>query len=256
MSTRNAIQPVVYVLLVERTDQLHDALLLDLTTESLVTAPAVGEVFDLAEWCSLDEELHLDPACCLWVNRSRREVFSDGGNVVVRQVLGVSQGESPRDPVAEFEREAERMRHRAEFFAEVAGELVPAVARRILDACAEAIVTRLSTEPARGVDEDALSAWQEAAGILQADDHLLRETMISELQGLADEATRGLSVSDRVAVWLHTARGEADADADLWDSEDLRHFDPLTAYRGALDDAHERIVRQVLGKLQDEVVER
>lgn len=144
------------------------------------------------------------------------------------------------------EAEPARAQRRAAFFDALGPEPLSDVAARAMDTCAAAVEASLKAEPARGVIEDAATAWAEAQAIVQADGHDLRELLVQELHGLAADALAGLPATQRRALWAFVEPHECDECSDVWSRAGSEAFDPLQAWPGSLDIAEERIVRRVL----------
>jgi hypothetical protein len=120
-----------------------------------------------------------------------------------------------------------------------------------LSECVATVASSLMAEPARRLEEDAASAWDEAVVIANAEEHAMHEVLVQDLGGLAADALGRLSLPERRAVWAHLEPHESGRGGDLWDRRDADQVDPFRALPGCLDEAEARIVRRVLGALAD-----
>lgn len=246
-------KPVVHLLTVYLAGTMdREGPLYRLSTESSLPLPLVGEEIDPQEWPEpwFQPEFPGRPLTVV----KRAIGLQDLDDVVLCECVLTVDWSADADPpeLVAANHETDRMRRRAEFYAEVADDLVPAVASKALDGCVAAIVASLSLERPQWGDQEVESALHEAAGMVQAVNNMHLDMLARDLCGRAMSLIRDLPLADRVAVWLYTTSEDTGERGDLWDRDDLlRHFDPLTAYSGALDDAHQRIVSAVLGALQD-----
>ena len=152
--------------------------------------------------------------------------------------------------VADAEKALANQTRRADFFESLARGQARAAAPAPLDTVIKGIVSQLKTRPAHGVVSEAASEWEEAAQILQANDHLFAEILRSEIRSSVARALKQMSQADRLAVWL------ADADMKDWffdnDWPDPEaDFDPAACWGRALDEAEEKIVRRITSALLD-----
>jgi len=135
---------------------------------------------------------------------------------------------------------------RGTFLSALAVDLMPGVASSAIDACVRDVVAHLKAEPARGFDDFGPTAWDEAVGILSADEHLMAETVREDLASAAYAALERLPRAERIAAWLDTHDDELRDEADLWDGEvNLDRFEPLDAWTGSADKMVKRVVRAV-----------
>lgn len=84
-----------------------------------------------------------------------------------------------------------RMQRREAFFAALGPLPLAEQASSALSECTKMVEARLKSEPPRGLEDDAASAWDEAALVITADGHPMRDVVVQELGGLADEHWRG-----------------------------------------------------------------
>lgn len=147
--------------------------------------------------------------------------------------------------------EAARINRRADFLASLGPLPLDELASAALDECVATVVSSLKAEPARGLEGDAASAWDEAVQIANADEHAMREVLVQDLGGLAADALGRLSPPRRRAVWAYLEPHESGRGGDLWDRQDADQFDPIRGWPGCLEEAETRIVRRVLRALAD-----
>jgi hypothetical protein len=120
------------------------------------------------------------------------------------------------------------------------------VASQAVDACASDVVAHLKAEPACGFKDFGPTAWDEAVGILSADEHLMAETVHEDLASAAYAALERLPRAERIAAWLDTHDDELRDETDLLDGEvNLDRFEPLDAWTGSADKLVKRVVRSV-----------
>lgn len=95
----------------------------------------------------------------------------------------------------------------------------------VQDKLIQSIVSSMKATPARGIEDEAENAWQEAAIILQANNHLLADMLQREIQSEVQRAIAKLEREDRLILWL------AAAGLDDWYPDDFPDaptgFDPL-----------------------------
>ena len=152
--------------------------------------------------------------------------------------------------LADAEQALANQTRRADFFESLAREQAGVAAPALIDTAVRGIVSRLKTQPAHGIASEVASEWEEAAQILQANDHLLAEILKTEIRRSVARALKQMSQADRLAVWLATADlNDWFFDEDWPDPE--ADFDPAVRWSGVLDEAEEKIVRRIESALLD-----
>ncbi len=91
--------------------------------------------------------------------------------------------------------------------------------------------------------------------IVQADGHLLFETLVSELQMAARRAVATLDRRQRVMLWMSCEPDELNEHAELWDLDSAHGFDPLTRDTGAIENEVARQVIRDLGAVRIETMD-
>lgn len=173
----------------------------------------------------------------------------DGPHYSLLVCVALDDFEARREAeLADAEQALENQTRRADFFESLAQDQARSTAPAVMDTTVQSIVSRLKTRPAHGVVSEAVSEWEEAAQILQANDHLLAEMLRSEIRGSAVRALKQMGRADRLAVWL------ADADLNNWFSDQnwpdpKGAFDPLEQWRGALDETVNEITQRIFSEL-------
>lgn len=162
-----------------------------------------------------------------------------------------TEDEQLAELLSDQEQETERQRRRATFFANAFRELAGDVVTPTLDECAAAIQRDLRGAPARGVCEGAPSAWEEAADIAKTDGHMLFETLVEELHGLAADAIRKLPTERLTALWVRFEPAQSASDSELWSRVGAEDVDPAKARCGGLESVERAIVRRVLDGLRE-----
>ncbi len=161
----------------------------------------------------------------------------------------VAQSQQPSPEVTEAWEECDRQQRRADFLTDMLQAVLPELASDAVEFCVQTVTAQFQAEPARGFEDWGTTAWHEAAGILQADGHLLVEQVREDLATAALTAVAALSPTARLAAWLDTEPGALGRSSDLWDRTNLVRFDPLTERACCLDALVKRVVRRVVDQL-------
>lgn len=136
---------------------------------------------------------------------------------------------------------------RGDFLTALMWDLAKYNAPEIRSRLVQGIVLNMKITPARGIEDEAENEWEEAAIILQANDHLLADMLQREIQSDVQRAIAKLQREDRLTLWL------AASGLDDWCPEDFpdaqASFDPLAHSSSTLDTAEEKLSRQVLSLL-------
>ncbi len=82
----------------------------------------------------------------------------------------------------EAEQDLQRQTGRADFLQSVAREQARRTAPDVLNKVVDGIESEMKSMPAHGIESEAVSAWDEAAAILQANGHMLAEMQRSEIE--------------------------------------------------------------------------
>lgn len=152
-------------------------------------------------------------------------------------------------------RDFDRERRRAAFLSRLVEDLLPSVASDAFEACVAAVGRELKGQPGSGLEPGAATAWVEAAMIVQADGHLLFETLAGELQMAARRALATLDRRQRVMLWMSREPDEWNEHADLWGLDSTHGFDPLTRNTDAIEDEVARQVIHDLGSVRIETMD-
>lgn len=150
------------------------------------------------------------------------------------------------------EADAEHQTRRGDFLNALVCDLARHCAPEVRQKLVHGIVSSMKAMSAHGIEDEAQSAWEEAAMILQADGHILTNMLQSEIQADVGRAIAELEREDRLTLWL------ADAGLDDWYPDDFPKaqaaFDPLAHSRRTLDTAEEKLTRRVVTLLYEHVL--
>lgn len=134
---------------------------------------------------------------------------------------------------------AERHQKSSAFWQTMLNDLAQQQVPNLLDALVQVAREAMKNQPAHGMTE-ASSEWTEAASILQADGHLLADTVNKQLVSRVHDAIQRLSREDRLFLWL-AHRGMEEVEADALDHD----FEPPSG-----SDAMEKVRKEVLWELK------
>lgn len=108
-------------------------------------------------------------------------------------------------------------------------------------------VSAMKTTPARGIHGEAEFAWEEAALILQAKDHLGADILQPYIQADAQQAIAKMNRVDRLTLWLEAAG------MDDWSPDDFPNaqtgFEPLKHSRRNLETVESQLIEKVVSLL-------
>lgn len=228
-------------------------------TQSLLDPPNIGDLTTPMAW----PEPWYRPA--RWgqpmtvVSRRTRILEADG---VVRRdcTLHLDWADDPHGPtvedlhadLVEATADCARQKQRADFWSDTARSMAIDFGNTIIDACERRVVDRFKLDVARGAAADGDSAWREAAAVVQANDHLMVETVLRDIRDAACSIVADLSSPERIAACLVFKTPELDEDSDVWTANPaLVDFDPWTARYSAADDLVTCITKRVVSQLHN-----
>lgn len=179
-----------------------------------------------------------------------KHVFSETGpgpeaNHLLMVAVALGDLESRQEAALdEAESALENQTRRGDFLSVLLRDLAQHTAPEVRDKLVQGIVSAMKGMSAHGIEDEAESAWEEAAMILQANDHLLADMLQGEIQADVRRAIAQLDREDRLTLWL------ADAELDDWFPDDWPDaqtaLDPLTRWREAMDAAEQQMTQRVL----------
>lgn len=147
----------------------------------------------------------------------------------------------------EAETKLEDQTRRGDFLSAMLIDLAQHTAPELRNKLVQGVVSSMKAKPAHGIEDEAESAWEEAARILQADGHGLADMQRGDVESDVRGALKKLGREDRLTLWLEEAQLN-DWFSDDW-PKSATAFDPLTHLRGALDLVEEQLTRRVLSLL-------
>lgn len=109
------------------------------------------------------------------------------------------------------------------------------------------IVSAMKITPARGIHGEAKFAWEEAALILQANDHLRADILQPYIKADAQRAIEKMNRVDRLILWLEAA-GMDDFSPDDFPNAKTG-FDSLKYSRKTLETVESQLIEQVVSLL-------
>lgn len=182
-----------------------------------------------------------------------KHVFRETGtgpevNHVLMVAVALDDMESRQEAAwSQAESDLEIQTRRGDFLNALVCDLANHNAPEVQDKLVQGIVSAMKIVSARGINDEAENAWEEAAMILQSDGHDLAETLRGEIQA---DVLRAIKQSDRevqLILWLATAG------LDDWCLGEFplaqEAFNVLDHSRRALDTAGELLTERVLSLL-------
>jgi len=257
-----AVQAVEHLLQIDVDGMQHShGPLVLLKTDTMLPSLELGQRFDLETWPEHRFGPTVEQDQALFVVRIETRFHHTGSTLLCHRTLTLAASPDPQYlELLDAQAETESQSRRAEFAELLARSMAADLCAGLLDRCAAGIESELRSTPARGLTANDQTAWLEAAEVVQAAGHLLREEVDSEVASLADAAVRRLSLAQRQALWLHYEDSPESTDlkyvTDEWATRDLSDFDPAKAWPGALEEVESAIVRRVLTALANERLAR
>ena len=182
-----------------------------------------------------------------------KHVFSENGrgpeaNHLLKVAVALDNlADRQEAALIEAEQDLQRQTGRADFLQSVAREQARRTAPDVLNKVVDGIELEMKSTPAHGIESEAVSAWDEAAAILQANGHDLAEILRSQIEFSVRLAFKRLGDDDRLAVWL--------AYADLNDCfygewPDVHSgFDPWTVWAATMQEVDEEVSGRITNML-------
>ena len=213
---------------------------------------AVGDAFDHTSLPGIPWRMPPEPGQNFKVIAVRHAFSSTGpgpeADYVMQIAVALDDLESRQEAaLIEAEQDLQRQTGRADFLQSVAREQARRTAPDVLNKVVDGIELEMKSTPAHGIESEAVSAWDEAAAILQANGHDLAEILRSQIEFSVRLAFKRLGDDDRLAVWL--------AYADLNDCfygewPDVHSgFDPWTVWAATMQEVDEEVSGRITNML-------
>ena len=213
---------------------------------------AVGDLFEHDSLPSINWRMPPEPGQVFKVV-AIKHVFSENGrgpeaNHLLKVAVALDNlADRQEAALIEAEQDLQRQTGRADFLQSVAREQARRTAPDVLNKVVDGIELEMKSTPAHGIESEAVSAWDEAAAILQANGHDLAEILRSQIEFSVRLAFKRLGDDDRLAVWL--------AYADLNDCfygewPDVHSgFDPWTVWAATMQEVDEEVSGRITNML-------
>ena len=184
-----------------------------------------------------------------------KHVFSENGrgpeaNHLLKVAVALDNlADRQEAALIEAEQDLQRQTGRSDFLQSVARKQARRTAPDVLNKIVDGIESEMKSTPAHGIESEAVSAWDEAAAILQTDGHALADMLRSQMESIVRAAFKRLNDDDRLAVWL----AYADLNECFYEDWPDVHagFDPWTVWATTMGAVDEEVSGRVLNMLHE-----
>ena len=215
---------------------------------------AVGDLFEHDSLPSINWRMPPEPGQVFKVV-AIKHVFSENGrgpeaNHLLKVAVALDNlADRQEAALIEAEQDLQRQTGRSDFLQSVARKQARRTAPDVLNKIVDGIELEMKSTPAHGIESEAVSAWDEAAAILQTDGHALADMLRSQMESIVRAAFKRLNDDDRLAVWL----AYADLNECFYEDWPDVHagFDPWTVWATTMGAVDEEVSGRVLNMLHE-----
>ena len=215
---------------------------------------AVGDLFEHDSLPSINWRMPPEPGQVFKVV-AIKHVFSENGrgpeaNHLLKVAVALDNlADRQEAALIEAEQDLQRQTGRSDFLQSVARKQARRTAPDVLNKIVDGIESEMKSMPAHGIESEAVSAWDEAAAILQTDGHALADMLRSQMESIVRAAFKRLNDDDRLAVWL----AYADLNECFYEDWPDVHagFDPWTVWATTMGAVDEEVSGRVLNMLHE-----
>lgn len=215
---------------------------------------AVGDLFEHDSLPAIHWRMPPEPGQVFKVV-AIKHVFSENGrgpeaNHLLKVAVALDNlADRQEAALIEAEQALQRQTGRSDFLQSVARKQARRTAPDVLNKIVDGIESEMKSTPAHGIESEAVSAWDEAAAILQTDGHALADMLRSQMESIVRAAFKRLNDDDRLAVWL----AYADLNECFYEDWPDVHagFDPWTVWATTMGAVDEEVSGRVLNMLHE-----